>query len=180
MTAGGRDAARVAAELVDQLRGDGLALAVVFADWRLDAAVLARELQRALGPVPVVGCTSIGVIGTGASTDDEVPAAVALGLYGDWVRVGVGVAAELSHSAIARSRDAVGRAARALGTTPEALDPMRHVAFTVVDGSSGQEEAFCIGSAIAAPQIRMVGGCAAAEFNSTARAFWNLVWDTFM
>jgi len=168
VTAGGEDATQVAADLVEKLRGDGLALAVVFADWRIDPAVLAREVQRRLGTVPAVGCTSTGVI---PARTDDVPAAVAIGLYGDWVRVGIGVAPELSHSAIARSRDAIGRAARALGTTPEALDPARHVAFTLVDGTSGHEEAFCIGSAAAAPQIRVVGGCAATEFNTSARAF---------
>jgi hypothetical protein len=170
VTAGGRDASQVASALVEQLRGDGLALAVVFADWRIDPAALARELQRGLGTIPVVGCTSTGFIGAPPRTDD-LPVAVAMGLYGDWVRAGVGVAAELSHSAIARSRDAIRQAAAALGTTPDALDPARHVAFTMVDGTSGHEEAFCIGAAVAAPQIRMVGGCAATEFNSSARAF---------
>jgi hypothetical protein len=66
----------------------------------------------------------------------------------------------------------VHRAARALDTSADKLDSQRHVAFTLVDGSCGHEEAFCIASAATAPQIRMVGGSAATEVGSkTRRAF---------
>jgi hypothetical protein len=139
----------------------------VFADWRIDSAVLARELQQAL-PAPVIGCSTIGVI-SGASSD--APTAAAVGLYGDWLEVGIGIATELSKSALARSRDAVHQAAAALGTTADKLDSSRNVAFTLVDGSCGHEEAFCIASAATAPQIRMVGGSAATEVGSQRRAF---------
>jgi len=160
----GLDAAAVAAELAERLRGDKLRLVVVFADWRLDPTTFARELQRAL-PAPVVGCTTLGVIGAKGAT------AAAIGLYGDWVRVGVGIAPELPKSALARSRDAVHQAAAALGLTADKLDPAKHVAFTLVDGSCGQEEAFCIASAATSPQIRMVGGCAATEHGSERRSY---------
>ncbi|MBC7974344.1 MAG: FIST C-terminal domain-containing protein, partial [Myxococcales bacterium] len=59
--------------------------------------------------------------------------------------------------------DAVHQAAAALGTTAAALDPGRHIAITLVDGRCHHEEAFCIGSAAAAPQIRFVGGSASAD-----------------
>ena len=159
----GFDASTVATELAERLRGDTLRLVVAFVDWRIDPAVFARELQRAL-PAPVVGCTTLGVIGADAT-------AGAIGLYGDWVRAGVGVAAELPKSALARSRDAVHQAATALGTTADRLDPAKHVAFTLVDGSCGHEEAFCIASAATAPQIRMIGGSAATEHGSTRRSY---------
>lgn len=164
VTARGLDAEQVARELIDQLRGDDLRLVVVFADWRIDAATLARTLQQAL-PAPVVGCTTIGVI----SARTPIATAAALGLYGDWLRVGIGVANELTRSALVHGRDAVHRAAAALGTSAEKLDSARHVAFTLVDGSCGHEEAFCIGSAATAPQIRMVGGSAATEHGATDR-----------
>lgn len=164
----GTDPASVAEQLIERLRGDGLRLAVVFADWRIDPARLARELARGLAPAPTVGCTTLGVIGGAPDTT-----ASALGLYGDWVRVGVGVAPELPKSALAHSRDAIHQAATALGTTAQALDPARHVALTLVDGSCGHEEAFCIGSAAAAPQIRVVGGSAATEHGTARRA---MVW----
>jgi hypothetical protein len=70
----------------------------------------------------------------------------------------------------------VHRAAAALGTTADKLDSRRHVAFTLVDGSCGHEEAFCIASAATAPQIRMVGGSAATEHGSTQRRAY--VWAT--
>ena len=165
VTAEGLDTAAVARDLLAGLVGNGLRMVVVFADWRLDSAVLVRTLQENL-PAPVVGCTTIGVIGATAH-----PSAAAIGLYGDWVRVGIGVATELPKSALARSRDAVHQAAAALGTTVDALDPARHVAITLVDGTSGTEEAFCIASAATAPQIKMVGGCAATEIGSQRRAY---------
>ncbi len=165
-TATGFDAEQVAKQLVAALQGDQLRLVVVFADWRIEPTTLARELQQAL-PAPVVGCTTIGVICSG----DPAPTAAAVGFYGDWVRVGIGVATDLPKSALARSRDAVHRAAAALGTTADKLTSLRNVAFTLVDGSCGHEEAFCIASAATAPQIRMVGGSAATEHGSQRRSY---------
>lgn len=162
------DAASAARELVSQLGGGDAVLVVAFADWRLDAAGFASELQRGFGPTPTVGCTGHGVIG---STAIHQPTAVATAFYGKWLRVGLGVAQDLPQSAVVRSREAVSRATAALGTTPEALDPKRHVAFTLVDGTSGYDDAFCIGSAAAAPQVRFVGGSASTAFGGTTRAF---------
>jgi hypothetical protein len=175
----GTDAARVAAELVEHLRAPALRLAFVFADWRLDASTLARAVHHGLAPAPVVGGTTIGVIppSTGqtdaeADADGRPPiAAAGLGLYGDWVRAGVGFARELPKSALTRSRDAIEQAAAALGRTAHELDAARHVGVTFVDGSCGHEEAFCIGSAAAAPQIRVVGGAVGTELRSTRRPY---------
>lgn len=167
VTAKGLEVGPVVGELVAKLRGDGLRLVVVFADWKIDAPALARQLQQEL-PAPVVGCTTLGVIGGDASSSSTV---AAIGFYGDWVRVGIGIATELPKSALARSRDAVHQAAAALGTTADALDPERHVAITLVDGSCGHEEAFCIASAATVPQIRVVGGSAATEIASKRKAF---------
>lgn len=172
LLASGRDAAHVAGELAAGLNAPGdapLALVFAFADWRLDPASFARELQRGCATAPVVGCSTIGPIG--ASGPAEAPAAAALGLYGDWLRAGIGLAGDLTSSPLVRSRDAVGLAAAALGTTPGALDPMRHVMVTLVDGCCGGEEAFCIGSAATAPQIRFVGGAAASEPGGTRPAY---------
>src|SRR5262245_6199911 len=65
VVASGLDAEQVAEQLISQLRGEGLRLVVVFADWRIDPAILARTMQQAL-PAPVVGCTTIGVISSSA------------------------------------------------------------------------------------------------------------------
>jgi hypothetical protein len=157
----------LASALIDRLASPSLQIAFVFADRRLAPEVFAG-IQRALS-APVVGCTALGVIGPGAVGD--APAAAALGFYGDDVRVGVGIAPELSKAALARSRDAVNQAAIALGTTADALDPGRHVGITLVDGRSNHEEAFCIGSAASAPKIRFVGGAASAELDDESRAY---------
>ena len=155
----GRDPGELARALVDRLGGPGLRVVFVFCDRRLDPAVLAG-VQREL-TAPVVGCAAPGVIGS--RWPGAEPAIVGLGLYGDWLRVGVSVASELSRSALTSSHDAVQRAAVALGTTADALEPGRHVAITLIDGRYDREEAFCIGAAAAAPRIRFVGGCASTD-----------------
>jgi hypothetical protein len=158
----GDDPAKLASALVDQLASPALRIAFVFADRRLDPAAFAG-MGRALS-APVVGATTVGVLGAGAPAGD-VPAAVGLGLYGSWVRAGIGVAPELSQAALTRSHEAVVQAATALGTTADALDPGRHVAITLLDGQCSAQEAFCIGSAACAPKIRFVGGGASSELD---------------
>ena len=165
----GTDAGAVADRIVEGLAGPDLRIAFVFADWRLDPAVIAGATHRGLR-APVVGGTTVDVIGP---HEGGTCAAVGLGFYGDWARVGIGVAPDLPKSALTRSRDAVNHAAVALGTTADALDPARHVAITMLDGTCGHEEAFCIGSAAAAPRIRFVGGCTASDPGTPRRA---LVW----
>lgn len=165
----GDTAERVAASLVDQLRAPDLRFAIVFSESTLELATIANRIQRGLSPAAAVGATAVGVVGP--ATASRLPRAVALGLYGDQIRVGVGVAPELPKSALTRSRDAVHRAATALGTTAAALDARLHVGITLLDGRCGHEEAFCIGSAAAAPQIRMVGGTAAVEVQSPRDAY---------
>ncbi len=163
----GTDGADVARQLIAQLDGPDLVLALVFHDWRIDAHVLASALQRGLPRALVAGCTTTGAVGPGAGT------AAAIGLYGDWLRVGVGIATELSKAALTRSRDAVHAAAQMLGVASDRLDPERHVVLALLDGTCGHEEAFCIGSAAAAPQLRVVGGSAGSELATGRRA---LVW----
>jgi hypothetical protein len=155
----GRGADELARALADRLAGRGLRIAFVFADRQLDAAALAGVHHRLAAPV--VGCSASGVIGP--RPPGAEPGVVGLGLYGDWVRAGIGVATELSGAALTHSHDAVHRAAAALGTSADALEPGRHVAITMVDGRYDREEAFCIGTAAAAPRIRFVGGCTSTD-----------------
>ena len=155
----GRVPADLARTLADQLAGPELRLAFVFADRRLDPAALAG-VHRELG-APVVGCSASGVIGPRSA--EAGPGVVGLGLYGDWIRAGIGVATNLSGAALTHSHDAVHRAAAALGTSADALEPGRHVGITMIDGRYDREEAFCIGSAAAAPRIRFVGGCTSTD-----------------
>jgi hypothetical protein len=115
------DAERVATELVESLRAPDLRLALVFADWRFDPHVVARVIQRGLAPAPVVGGTTVGVIARAAKPAPAVLSIAGLGLYGDWLRIGIGIAPDLPKSALTRSRDAVQYAAVALGTTAGSL-----------------------------------------------------------
>jgi hypothetical protein len=157
----GRAPEELAGALADRLAGADLRIAFMFADRRLDPAALAG-VHRKLG-APVVGCSASGVIGP--RPPGAGPGVVGLGLYGDWIRAGIGVATHLSGAALTHSHDAVHRAAAALGTSADALEPGRHVAITMVDGRYDREEAFCIGSAAAAPRIRFVGGCTSTDLD---------------
>ncbi len=167
VVATGQDAAAVASKVVDELAAPDLRVAFVYADARLDPATIAGTTYRGLR-APVVGGISPGILGPVAMK--KPCGAVGLGLYGDWVRVGIGVAPELSKSALTRSRDAVTHAANALGIPAAALDPSRHVGVSVLDGTCGHEEAFCVGSSAAAPQIRVVGGCSASTTGAPGTA----------
>src|SRR6185369_3649110 len=113
-------------------------------------------------------CSASGVIGS--LPPEAEPGVVGLGLYGDWVRAGIGIATDLSDAALTHSHEAVHRAAAALGTSADALEPGRHVAITMVDGRYDREEAFCIGTAAAAPRIRFVGGCTSTDHDDRAPA----------
>jgi hypothetical protein len=155
----GNDPAALARALVDELGSPALRIAFVFADRRLDPTSFAG-IGRSLS-APVVGCAAPRVLGPRVAAGNAMTA-VGLGLYGDWVRVGVGVAPGLSKAALSHSREAVYRAAAALGTTVDALEPGRHVAITLFDAHDSQE-AFCIGSAAFAPRIRFVGGGASSD-----------------
>jgi hypothetical protein len=169
VVAEGEDAERVASAIVDGLRAPDLRCAFVFADWRLDPDVIGRLVHRQLAPAVVVGGTTTGVIAPRQMVTPGGMAAVGLGFYGDAMRFGIGVATEIPKSPLTRSRDAVQAAAAALGTTIEKLDPARHVGVMLVDGKSGTEEACCIGSAAAAPQIKFVGGSTACEATTDTR-----------
>ncbi|HSN25465.1 MAG TPA: FIST N-terminal domain-containing protein [Kofleriaceae bacterium] len=164
VTVAGLDADVCVRGLAEQLAGPELRLVLVFADWRIDPYGLAKGLQKAL-KAPVVGCSAVGVV---ANTPGTV---AAVGYYGDWLRVGIGVASDLPKSPLARSRDAMERAAEALGLQAASLDPQRHVGIGLVDGNCGHEEAFCIGSAAAAPQIRIAGGSASNDISSSRRSY---------
>ncbi len=169
MVAEGDTVERVASAIVEGLRAPDLRCAFVFADWRLDPATLARQLERGLAPSPVVGGTTTGVVVPKGSAREAT--AIGLGLYGDWLRVGIGVATELSKSSLTRSRDAVHAAAAHLGLSADTLDPARHVGISILDGRCGHEESFCIGSAAAAPKLRFVGGCTAVDVQAATKTY---------
>jgi len=142
-------------------------LVVVFASHALDPDAVALAIDRELAGTPWIGCTSCGEIGEGG---DHVGTIAAIAIGSPRLRVGLGLATDLARSALRSSRDAVADAAEALGRAPEQLQPSRHAAIALVDGRSGFEESFCLGSAATAPQIHFVGGSASDNFEDPPRA----------
>jgi hypothetical protein len=167
VTVAGTDPGAVAADVARALGTPAPSLVIAFASWHLDPEGIARALADAFGETPVFGCTSTGEIGEGGYHEGTV---TALALSSPRLRVGLGLAGELSRQALRSSRGAVVDAAAALGIDPAALDPKRHVAITLVDGRCGVEESFCLGSASSAPQIRFIGGSASDGFGADSRA----------
>jgi hypothetical protein len=142
-------------------------LVVVFASHRLDADAVAAAIDQELAGTPWIGCTSCGEIGAGGDHEGTI-AAIAIG--SPKLRVGLGIASDLARSALRSSRDAVSAAAASLGLQPEQLQPGKHAAIALVDGRSGFEESFCLGSAATAPQVHFVGGSASDNFEDPPRA----------
>jgi hypothetical protein len=161
-----RAVARLVAELGEPSRGRW-SLVVAFSAHRLDPDDVARRLEAAFPGVPVIGCTSCGELGSGGDLEGTLGA---LAIGSDRLRVGIGIAPDLQRSALRSSRAAVIEAAAALGHTPGQLQPTRHVGIALVDGRSGFEESFCLGSAATAPQIRFVGGSASDGLEPAPRA----------
>ncbi|HUH03579.1 MAG TPA: FIST N-terminal domain-containing protein [Kofleriaceae bacterium] len=149
--------ATVAAELAAQVADPSATVALVFASPRYDAARLAAALQRALGPVPVVGCTTAGEIGATGFLERSV---VAMTLASSALRLGIGLSSGLSAAAFTGGRRAAGMALASLGSSLEELSPRRHVAVSLIDGRSGREETFIAGASAALPGLRIVGGSA--------------------
>jgi hypothetical protein len=161
VTVSGSTPAAAVEALVRELAGATPTAVVAFASWRFDAEAIAQALARAFAPAPVIGCTSNGEIGAAGEQEGTL---TVLALTSPRLRLGIALARDLSRQALRSSRNAVIEAAAVLGLAPDALDPKRHVAITLVDGRCGFEESFCLGSASTAPQIRFVGGSASDGF----------------
>jgi hypothetical protein len=156
---------QLAGALADALRPRKDELVLVFVDSSLDPDQVAPALERAIAPAAVVGCTSSGEIAGPVTTGTAV--GVALGPPG--LRFGFELAASLSSAPLRNGRDAVTRAIAQLGLDAEHLDPRRHVVVTLHDGFATSAEAFCLGTAAAAPGISFVGGVASHEIGSPIR-----------
>ncbi len=159
--ASGRDSAAVAAALAEQLAGCDASLVLGFADHRLSLGTIGSALERVTNSQCIISATT-GLIG-GAEPDPDramasEPGALAIARSRQWARFGVGIAKDLAHSAAASARGATHQASAALGLPPAMLESDRHVAISLFDGRCGNEEAFCVGSAGAAPQVKFVGG----------------------
>jgi hypothetical protein len=148
----------------------GAAIALVFASPRYPPDAFARALAEAFGPIPVYGCTTAGELGLDGFSEGG---AVAMSVASRRFRAGAGLAADLDRSALSSGRRAMLAATEALGRRPEELSASRHVALSLIDGSSHGEEGFIAGAAGSAPGIPFVGGSASYGLQGppTARVF---------
>ena len=149
--------ATVVPDLARQLHDPDAAVVLVFASSIHAPDELASQLASALAPVPVFGCTTAGEIGAGGFHEGSV---VAVALSHPTLRVGHGLTTNLSRGPVSGGQRATIEAAAALGLETGELSSRRHVALTLVDGRSGQEESFIAGAAGSVPHIRFVGGSA--------------------
>jgi hypothetical protein len=130
-----KETARAAEEVARGLTGD-LSFVVVFASSFYDIAELARELDRLLPGVPLIGCTTAGELARGRMLQRSV---VALG-------VDRSVVDRVAITPIEDARDAhstnaaLERLSAAFGTSPSGLDPAQCVGLVLQDGLSVAEE----------------------------------------
>lgn len=162
-----RTEAEAARELAAQICQPDTATVLVFANPRYHADILARELDRAFPAARVFGCTTAGEIGPGGFHQGAV---VGLALGRDEARVGAGLACAITRSPLSSGRRATLTAIEDLGADRERLRPKRHVAITLIDGRSGQEEGFIAGAAATVPTIRFVGGSASDDLGEVPRS----------
>lgn len=152
-----RSAAR---DIARQIAQPDAAFVLAFASCHYDPHAIARELQRALDPVPVYGCTSIAEIGPfGFATRRCVAVSVA----SRRLRVGVGCASGISAAALRAGHRAICRAAQDLGRQPDELTPSRHVVLCLVDWRCKSEELFAAGAGATVPWLTLVGGSASDD-----------------
>src|SRR5450432_8280 len=85
-------------EAVARARGAARpAVVIALASWQLDAAATACALTAAFAPAPVFACTSHGEIGERGDHEGTV---TAIALASPGLRVGIGLAPELSRQAL--------------------------------------------------------------------------------
>jgi len=154
------DEKTAARELADQIGNAEAAFALVFTSCAYDPDKIALELTRALAPVPVFGCTSIGEIGAKGFGRGGI---VGLTMAANKLRVGVGCVANISKGALSAGHQAVNDAIRGMGATPEDLATARHVALCLVDWRSQSEELFIAGAGATSPGLSIIGGSASDD-----------------
>ncbi len=154
----GTNSEEIAAAVAAQL-AQAAATAVVFA-LGPDAPVIAATmvvLTNFFGTTcPVIGGVTLDNLEPNNDRSEPGLRIAVLLLEASWCRVGIGVA-KLEHGPIASGQRAVDDAMRELGATVANLGP-DHVALTLLDGSSGYAESFCLGTATMAPGLKVVGG----------------------
>lgn len=121
---------------------------------------------------PVVGGVTLDNLESSRDLAEPGMRIAVLLLEASWCRVGVGVA-ELKNGPIACGQRAVEDAIHALGSTTAQIGP-DHVAVTLLDGSSGYAESFCLGTATVAPGLKVVGGALGSRHyaDGTRPAIW--------
>jgi len=154
---------RALADQMELPRENASGFFLCFASPRYDAAVIGQALGEL--PLPAFGCSTAGEISPGGFSEDTV--------VGAWIdapglRFGASVLEGVDRADFAAGRQAVERAAEALGEPVSALDPRKHVAVLLCDGVVGREETLAASMAATMPEIALVGGSAAAGGGYTA------------
>ncbi len=121
---------------------------------------------------PVLGGVTLDNLECSSDLAETGMRVAVLLLEASWCRVGIGVA-ELKNGPIACGQRAVESAIAALGTSVANIGP-NHVALTLLDGSSGYAESFCLGTATVASGLKVVGGALGSRdyAQGTRPAIW--------
>ena len=150
------DAQSVARDLARGLDGRRIAGAIVFCSHRFVRQPLASAIARAVGNVPLVGCTSAGELSERGYDEDCV---VFIGFPAESFRMAVHCFDDLDHFDPASGGQAIRAMAGVLDRDALAIDGFaNHAALFLVDGLSHREELLAMTVQEALGTTLLVGG----------------------
>ncbi len=152
--------ANPATQLARAFQGVELAHVLVFATPQADFAALMKGLSAALGPCPVVGCTSAGEIGRGGYLDDHI---VAVGLPRKLFSARTVLIQDLGKTNLSHQVDRLIQNRVALRTANR--ERPNGFAFLMVDGLSQREDALVSALTPALGYTPLFGGSAGDGIN---------------
>ncbi|MFM7063057.1 MAG: FIST signal transduction protein [Actinomycetes bacterium] len=161
------DSAVAAAEAVHEaLQGETAQLVAVFVSTGHDLEVVARTVDAAAGPAPVVGASTAGEVFTGGPSDSSV-VVMALGGDGFAVSTGLGVSEEAQDPAADLTTVSLRDAAFTAAACAKDVDRRQHtVLLLLADGLVGDQMEVVRGAyEQAGASIPLVGGCAGDDLD---------------
>jgi len=151
------DCQSAADKIYQGINQPGIKLVLVFSSPKYDSYQLMENLSARFKNIRLAGCTTMGEISEHGFIREGI---VAASFAGDDIEVSAEVIAKLANFSTADALKAVQNCCSDLGILLDDLSSGRHFGITLIDGLSGKEEAVISALALAAPNIKIVGGSA--------------------
>jgi len=142
-------------ELAESLHQDNIKLALFFASPEYSPEEISFAFRKKFPQSDVVGCSAAGVICSQGFVKNGI---VGASFAGADFRCAVSVIENANTFNTGAGIEAVINCGKSLDTSPEKLSSHKHLAITLIDGASQAEETIISTLALAAPQIKIIGG----------------------